>query len=204
MISFKDKLLIINTFANMVKNVKGGSGHKSQARKFASTGVSKQTSKLRIVEEDGEVYAQVTKVFGNGMCDVLCIDEKTRLCIIRGKFRGRGKRDNTIRPGSWVLAGKREWESEKKDEKEKCDLLEVYSDFDIERLKKSVHENWKIFANMDIVKSKTDVDLEDTFEFSNSNADEYNRVMQTLEKAPNSKIALDVAAEDEEVWIDEI
>jgi len=188
----------------MVKNVKGGSGHKSQARKFASTGVSKQTSKLRIVEEDGEVYAQVTKVFGNGMCDVLCIDEKTRLCIIRGKFRGRGKRDNTIRPGSWVLAGKREWESEKKDEKEKCDLLEVYSDFDIERLKKSVHENWKIFANMDIVKSKTDVDLEDTFEFSNSNADEYNRVMQTLEKAPNSKIALDVAAEDEEVWIDEI
>lgn len=204
MISFKDKLLIINTFANMVKNVKGGSGHKSQARKFASTGVSKQTSKLRIVEEDGEIYAQVTKVFGNGMCDVLCIDEKTRLCIIRGKFRGRGKRDNTIRPGSWVLVGKREWESEKKDEKEKCDLLEVYSDFDIERLKKSVHENWKIFANMDIVKSKTDVDLEDTFEFSNSNADEYNRVMQTLEKAPNSKIALDVAEEDEEVWIDEI
>lgn len=204
MISFKDKLLIINTFANMVKNVKGGSGHKSQARKFASTGVSKQTSKLRIVEEDGEIYAQVTKVFGNGMCDVLCIDEKTRLCIIRGKFRGRGKRDNTIRPGSWVLAGKREWESEKKDEKEKCDLLEVYSDFDIERLKKSVHENWKIFANMDIVKSKTDVDLEDTFEFSNSNADEYNRVMQTLEKAPNSKIALDAAVEDEEVWIDEI
>lgn len=204
MISFKDKLLIINTFVNMVKNVKGGSGHKSQARKFASTGVSKQTSKLRIVEEDGEIYAQVIKVFGNGMCDVLCIDEKTRLCIIRGKFRGRGKRDNTIRPGSWVLVGKREWESEKKDEKEKCDLLEVYSDFDIERLKKSVHENWKIFANMDIVKSNTNVDLEDTFEFSNSNADEYNRVMQTLEKAPNSKIALDVAAEDEEVWIDEI
>ena len=57
---------------------------------------------------------------------------------------------------------------------------------------------------MDIVKSKTDVDLEDTFEFSNSNADEYNRVMQTLEKAPNSKIALDAAVEDEEVWIDEI
>lgn len=206
MISFKDKLLIINTFVNMVKNVKGGSGHKSQARKFASTGVSKQTSKLRIVEEDGEIYAQVIKVFGNGMCDVLCIDEKTRLCIIRGKFRGRGKRDNTIRPGSWVLVGKREWESEKKDEKEKCDLLEVYSDFDIERLKKSVHENWKIFANMDIiVKSKMEVDLEDTFEFSNSNADEYNRVMQSLEKAPNSKIALvDVATEDEEVWIDEI
>ena len=98
----------------MVKNLKGGSGHKSQARKFASTGATKQSSKLRVVEEEGEIYAQITKVFGNGMCDALCIDEVTRLCIIRGKFRGRGKRDNTLRVGSWILAGKREWESEKK------------------------------------------------------------------------------------------
>jgi len=198
-------MLLITIFANMVKNLKGGSGHKSQARKYAATGASKQSNKLRIVEEEGEIYAQVTKVFGNGMCDVLCMDEVTRLCIIRGKFRGRGKRDNTIRPGSWILAGKREWESEKKDEKQKCDLLEVYSDFDIERLKKSVHENWKIFATLDVAKSSTAVDLEETFEFSNSNADEYNRVMQTLEQAPNSRITLDTEAEvDDEVWIDEI
>jgi len=195
---------MINIFANMVKNVKGGSGHKSQARKFASTGASKQGSKLRVVEEEGEIYAQITKMFGNGMCDALCIDEVTRLCIIRGKFRGRGKRDNTLRVGSWVLAGKREWESEKKDEKEKCDLLEVYSDFDIERLKKSVHENWKIFANLDVGKSAADTG-DETFVFSYTNNDEYERVMQTLEKAPNSTIALEsTAEEDEEVWIDEI
>jgi initiation factor 1A len=195
---------MINIFANMVKNVKGGSGHKSQARKFASTGASKQGSKLRVVEEEGEIYAQITKMFGNGMCDALCIDEVTRLCIIRGKFRGRGKRDNTLRVGSWVLAGKREWESEKKDEKEKCDLLEVYSDFDIERLKKSVHENWKIFANLDVGKSAADTG-DETFVFSNTNNDEYERVMQTLEKAPNSTIALEsTAEEDAEVWIDEI
>jgi initiation factor 1A len=189
----------------MVKNVKGGSGHKSQARKFAGAALSsKQSSKLRIVEEEGEIYAQITKIYGNGMCDALCIDNIIRLCIIRGKFRGRGKRDNTIRVGSWILAGKRDWESEKKDEKLKCDLLEVYSDFDIERLKKSVHENWKIFVTMDVAKLSTGND-DDNFEFSNSNDDEYNRVMSTLEKTPNSKITLDaVSEEEEEVCIDDI
>ena len=126
----------------MVKNVKGGSSHKSQARKFAGdANSSKQHNKLRTIEEDGEIYAQITKNYGNGMCDALCIDNVTRLCIIRGKFRGRGKRDNTIRVGSWILAGKRDWESEKSGEKQKCDLLEVYSDSDVERLKKSVQEN---------------------------------------------------------------
>ena len=105
----------------MVKNVKGGSSHKSQARKFAGdANSSKQHSKLRVIEEDGEIYAQITKNYGNGMCDALCIDNVTRLCIIRGKFRGRGKRDNTIRVGSWILAGKRDWESEKSGEKQKC------------------------------------------------------------------------------------
>ena len=101
----------------MVKNVKGGSGHKSQARKFAGT--SKQSSKLRVIEEKGEIYGKIVKMYGNGMCDALCMDNVTRLCIIRGKFRGRGKRDNTITLNSWILAGKRDWESIKENEKEK-------------------------------------------------------------------------------------
>jgi hypothetical protein len=136
------------------------------------------------------------------MCDALCIDNVNRLCIIRGKFRGRGKRDNTIRVGSWILAGKREWESEKKDEKQKCVLLEVYSDFDVERLKKSVHENWKIFVNMDPVKPSSD---DDFIEFSNSNDDEYNRVKQSLEQDTGSKISIDIVTEeDNEICIDDI
>ena len=187
----------------MVKNVKGGSGHKSQARKFTGDSSNiKQSSKLRTIEEDGEIYAQITKNYGNGMCDALCIDNVNRLCIIRGKFRGRGKRDNTIRVGSWILAGKRDWESEKKDEKQKCDLLEVYSDFDVERLKKSVHENWKIFVNMDPVKPSSD---DDFIEFSNSNDDEYNRIKQSLEQDTGAKISIDIVTEeDNEICIDDI
>ena len=128
----------------MVKNVKGGSGHKSLARKGLGDN-NKSSNKLRISEDECEIYAQVTKLLGNGMCHVNCMDGAVRLCIIRGKFRGRGKRENKIDAGSWVLVGKRDWESEKKNEIGKCDLLEVYTDIDIERLKKSVNENWRIF-----------------------------------------------------------
>jgi len=162
---------------------------------------------LRIVEEEGEIYGQITKMYGNGMCDALCIDNVTRLCIIRGKFRGRGKRDNILHVGSWILAGRRDWESVKVDEKQKCDLLEVYSDFDVERLKKNVNVNWKIFVNLD--SEKAAISSDDYLEFTNSNTDEYQRIIQTLEKNPNSKITLEAVAENEnldedEAWFDEI
>ena len=138
----------------MVKNVKGGSGHKSLARK--GLGDNKTSNKLRISEDEYELYAQVIRLLGNGMCHANCIDGKIRLCIIRGKFRGRGKRENKIDAGSWILIGKRDWETEKPQTNDsgmadlsvvvgKCDLLEVYNDYDIERLKKSVNENWSMF-----------------------------------------------------------
>jgi len=106
----------------MVKNVKGGTGHKKQASKY-TTQPSKLTIKLRLALYEGEVYAQVTKLLGNGMCHVLCHDSKTRLCFIRGKFRGRGKRDNTITPGKWILIGLRDYETAKKEGKS-ASLLE--------------------------------------------------------------------------------
>jgi translation initiation factor 1A len=93
----------------MVKNTTGGSKAKGQARKFTSVPSSQ---KLRISDNEFELYAQVSALLGNGMCHVLCIDGIQRLCHIRGKFRGRGKRDNVIGRGSWLLIGLREWESQ--------------------------------------------------------------------------------------------
>ena len=103
----------------MVKNTTGGSKTKGQARKFVNT--AKQPTNIRLSNDDAELYAQVTKMLGNGMCHVLCIDGKTRLCHIRGKFRGRGKRDNLLGNNSWLLIGLREWEVGK-DEK-KCKIV---------------------------------------------------------------------------------
>ena len=127
----------------MVKNKTGGNKAKRQGRKFVGT----VSSKLRIALEEGEIYAIVTKHFGNAMMDVLCIDGIQRICIIRNKFRGRGKRDNCVNVGSWILIGKREWEISDSDKKEKCDLLEVYNQTDVEQLKK-LPNNWKILTSV--------------------------------------------------------
>lgn len=134
----------------MVKNVHGGKGHKGFARKNAVSG--KAHSKLRVAEEAGEVYARVSKILGGSNLHVECMDTKQRLCHIRGKFKGRGKRDNTVVVGTWVLVGLRDWSasgSSKKDKLEECDLLEVYRDADKSRLKTSVRANWSYFIEQD-------------------------------------------------------
>ena len=77
----------------MVKNTHGGSKHKSQARKntFQSNNAP--------VEPSGpnEIYAHVTKMYGNGMCQVEthCDKKMTLTCHIRGKFRGKNKKHNS-------------------------------------------------------------------------------------------------------------
>lgn len=118
----------------MVKNTTGGSGHKCQARKLVSKEMDKRT---RIKKEDGEEYGIVTAYLGNGMCHVTLLSNVVYLCHIRGKFKGRSKKDNIVANGKWVLVGIRDYESERRDSAKKpnCDLLEVYSDVDVERLK---------------------------------------------------------------------
>jgi len=183
----------------MVKNVKGGSGHKGQARKFVVPASSKQIVKTRVALEDGELYAQVTKILGNGMCHVLCQDNKTRLCFIRGKFRGRGKRDNMISNGRWILVGLRDYESEKAGGKmDNCDLLDVYSDQDKERLKNQIQTvNWGQFILNDRVNTNTnDGDtIDDGFDFTDEKEDEYKKIMEM--DISSKKINLNLKIEKE-------
>ena len=113
----------------MVKNA-GGKRTKGQGRKYVGTTHQRV---VRYAEEEGEIYGVVTKLFGGDNCEVTCADGIIRLCIIRKKFRGRGKRDNTVAVGVWILVGLRDWQSTSK--LEKCDLLEVYSQSDKDTLK---------------------------------------------------------------------
>jgi initiation factor 1A len=167
----------------MVKNSQGGSKAKGQARKHVSGGSNDKS--VRIAEDEAELYAQVTKLLGNGMCHVLCIDGEQRLCHIRGKFRGRGKRDNTLGLGSWILVGIREFETVKENsgKLQNCDLMEVYSDLDKSKLKSTIHENWGMFAEskIDVSSSKKDsvaVDDGYGFDFVDEKADEYRKLME--------------------------
>ena len=119
----------------MVRNMKGGKKSKGMGRKHVTSGFGQKT--LRLAQEEGELYGAVTVILGNAMVEVLCLDGKKRICMIRQKFRGRSKRDHNIVVASWVLVGAREWETTKEGKLDKCDLLEVYSDVDIEKLKKT-------------------------------------------------------------------
>lgn len=187
----------------MVKNTFGGNKHKGQARKLVNN--FKQTTRLRVVEEEGELYAQVTKMLGNGMCQVICIDNQPRLCFIRGKFRGRGKRDNTLKIGTWTLIGLREWEFEKQSTEkdlQKCDLLEVYSELDKERLKKTVNCNWSNFIENDATFTNTKAEATHDISFDHDGGiDEYKELMEMeLTKAglPTRILTLKLSEEENE------
>jgi initiation factor 1A len=129
----------------MVKNKKGGSRHKKMGRKYVSNNF--ENVKLVKSSNEYEIYACVTKLLGNGMAEVLCNDEKTRLLIIRGKFSGRNKRDNQVNIGSVVLVGLREWSVSNKKKLPKVDLLYVYSKHQIKEIKNISKFNKKILPN---------------------------------------------------------
>jgi len=180
----------------MVKNTTGGGKTKGQARKFVSD--NKTNKALRISQDPLELYSQVSKNLGNGMCHVLCIDNKTRLCHIRGKFRGRGRRDNFIGVGSWILVGLREWELGKEEgtKMANCDLLEVYSDHDKEMLKKINSIDWSVFVVTD---SKTTA--QDEIEFTEETGEEYAELIMDANNM--KKIQMNMT-DDDLIDIDDI
>jgi translation initiation factor IF-1 len=122
----------------MVKNDAGGNKGKGVARKHVNASKCGGSKQLRMATDEAEQYAVVSKMLGNGMCYVRLLSggngtSADMLCIIRNKFKGRGKRDNILDSGSWVLVGMREWASKQ----ETCDLLEVYNDGERDRLLKN-------------------------------------------------------------------
>ena len=127
----------------MVKNKIGG----NKAKKFARKNVNdiSQNKKLRFSQHEDEVYGIVNKIIGNGQVVVMCQDGKERLCFIRNKFSGRNKQSNLISSGSWVIVGKRSWETPKENKLEKCDLLEIYSNQEKHVLQQECNVN---FTNM--------------------------------------------------------
>ena len=121
----------------MVKNKTGGNRHKKMARKNVKTGFIKP--KVRLGKEEGEMYGKVIEFYGSG-AKVLCNDNKERFLVIRRKFKGRNKRDNTIAINTMVMVGIRDWECRDPKKIPKCDLLYVYGREHLNELKKHAQE----------------------------------------------------------------
>jgi hypothetical protein len=167
----------------MVKNVKGGKKSKNVARKNIMSNNGQR--RVRLSTGPLELYAQVIKYLGNSMCHVLCSDLKTRLCFIRGKFKGRGKRDNRVESLTWVLIGLREWAStsDKSGKLDACDLLEVYSELDKSSLQdKELTVNWKSFTTINTTTSTVDDEYEVQFT-TNTTADEYKELISSQDES---------------------
>lgn len=181
----------------MVKNTTGGNKAKGHARKQMDKPAS---FALRIAETADELYAQVTAPLGNGMCHVLCAEDGvTRLCHIRGKFRGRGKSSNIVKRGSWLLVGRRDWETPKDKKMENCDLLEVYTDAEIDKLKVTIKSvNWAAFAKDE---DNDGGDKNNEIEFTDANMDEYAKLIQTSDDTKGSS---SIAQDDDIINVDDI
>ena len=107
------------------------------------------------------MYAVITKIFGGPNCEAICNDGKTRMCVIRNKFRGRDKKDNTISNNTWVLVGLRDWEVVANGKLEKCDLLEVYRNNEKEKIINTLNKN-ELINIINIGEEESKIDNNDT------------------------------------------
>jgi len=187
----------------MVKNI-GGNKAKGYARKNMSGG----SHALRLSEDPGELYAQAVKICGGSICRVIDLNGTEMTCHIRGKFRGRGKRDNLIGPGTWLLIGIREWEKEPSAGKLlNCDLIEVYSDLDKNRLKNiATGVNWSLFITNDTKSINSTLDDDGAasdIQFSDNKSHEYNELI-TASLASAGKTTIISTDDVEEIDVDDI
>lgn len=188
----------------MVKNLGG-----NKAKGFARKNLVKREAALRLAAEDGEIYAQAVKVMGGSIASAIDIDGNPLRAHIRGKFRGRGKRDNFIAPGTWLLVGLHSWEADKttatSGEIKNCDILEVYNDTDKNRLKTSVTSvNWSRFITNDTKTLGDNTTSDDTggIEFADESTQEYEQLIASQASIGRSNAI--VMDNGEEVDVDDI
>ena len=76
-------------------------------------------------KEDGQEYARVERMLGNGRCEVLCFDGVKRLAHIRGKMRKKV----WVGASDIILVGLRDYQDSK------CDVILKYNADEARQLK---------------------------------------------------------------------
>jgi initiation factor 1A len=188
----------------MVRNT-GGNKAKGQARKHVTANKNSDKT-LRESENELELYAQVEKVCGNGMYQVICLDNTTRLCHSSGKFKGRNKKDNFVSLGTWLLVGLRDYETINIKKMQNCDLLEVYNENEKDKLKMTVQKDWSKFIKNDDKNSfttKEEKQSSESYDFANPKTLEYQELMLSELQKPSESRNF-VTVDGEEINIDDI
>lgn len=149
----------------MVKNFGGKHGKKIARKNAHSNSELTHNKKMRFANGDQELYGLVTKCLGNSQFLIMCIDQSERLCVLRNKFTGRNKQGNVISVGSWVIIGVREWETSKPNKRDKCDMLEVYTNNEKHRLLEECKTNLSFLSQQENILLNIDDPEEKANEF---------------------------------------
>ena len=105
-------------------------GKKGKGGKNRRRGKNHDAEKRELVfKEEGQEYAQILKMLGNGRVEAQCVDGEKRLCHIRGKLRKKV----WINVGDIVLVGLRDFQDEKGDiilkyNPDECRSLKAYGE----------------------------------------------------------------------------
>lgn len=193
----------------MVKNTQGGNKSKGFARKNLT---QKTSASLRVAREEGEIYAQAVKVMGGSIASVIDLDGRPMRGHIRGKFRGRGRRENFIGPGTWLLVGLHSWEGEKKpDDMRNCDILEVYDEADKIQLKNSITWiNWNKFIANDTkttsvsTSNQKEDDNDIGFDFVDESVSEYEKIMMIANSGSSNSNNIVIDEDGTTIDVDDI
>jgi len=131
----------------MPKN-KGKGGKNRRRGKNENEGLKREL----VFKEDGQEYAQVTKMLGNGRLEAMCFDGVKRLCHIRGKLRKKV----WINQSDIILIGLRDYQDAK------ADVILKYSADEARNLKSygEFPESVKINETVDFVGGDMDDDIE--------------------------------------------
>jgi len=108
----------------MPKN-KGKGGKNRRRGKNENEGAKREL----ILKEEGQEYAQVLKMLGNGRLEAMCFDGTKRLAHIRGKLRKR----QWINTQDIILVGLRDYQDAK------ADVIMKYNSDEARRLKNMGH-----------------------------------------------------------------
>jgi len=145
----------------MPKN-KGKGGKNRRRGKNENEGQKREL----VFKEDGQEYAQVTKMLGNGRLEAMCFDGVKRLCHIRGKLRKKV----WINQSDIILVGLRDYQDAK------ADVISKYSADEARNLKAygEFPDTIKISDTVDFVTGDLDDDIEfdDVDSGSNSGSDD--------------------------------
>jgi len=119
-----------------------------------------------VMKEQGQEYAQVSKVLGNCRIEAVCFDGHTRMCHVRGKFRKKV----WINKDDIVLVGLRDYQDGK------ADIIHKYTAEEARNLKAlgELPEKARINESADLIEEENDGLVDFASAANGSTADKAN------------------------------